>query len=211
MPSFRNLVALLATRVYQRQVVLEFPLPVLERRARLLKPLPEGYEVSQPTSDADYAVWADLLNEEPGFSSWTAERIRSELVSRLIDPRAATLIRHNGRAVACGCVVDASTRRRRIAHGMYLFVAPSYRARTAIAYYITFWTMRICVELNYDKVIAMTDSTRLSALMLYLSNDCVPVKNSLYAHIQWYRIEKRLRPTLRALARRKSRTAATSH
>ena len=205
MPSFRSLVRVLGNRIYQPQVMLEFPRAVVEKQARMLPPLREGYEIRHPSTEAECESWAALLNEDPGFGTWTPERIKAELLSKLIDPRAATLLLHQGRPIACGCFIDASTRRKRVALGMFLYVAPAYRGRAEVAQSITYLTMPICFELGCDRVIGTTDPTRLSVLLLHLRNGALPIKNSLYSHIQWYRIFKRLRPTLDALARRKSR------
>ncbi len=196
----------MASLIYQRHVMFEFPIPVIAARMRGLPELKEGYEMRMPRDEADYVALARLLNEEPGFGIWTPERVRTELMARVLDdPRAANLILYMGEPVACGFVIDASTNRRRIAHGMYLYIAPAHRGRSSLAYLCAYRTLGVCVERGYDRVIAVTDPARLPALQLYLSSGCIPVHGSLFSYVQWHRIRRHLRPTLTVAQRRARR------
>ncbi len=125
-----------------------------------------------------------------------------ELLSKLAHPKAATLVLYDGVPVATGFATDESTRRRKIAHGMYLYIVPAHRGRSKLAAFIMYTTLGVCVEAGYDQVLAFTDPTRLSALLLYLSNGARPVKQSLSCWWRWRKIERRLAPALKRAARR---------
>lgn len=208
MPSLRNSFRLLASFVYQRQLVFAFPVAMIERAGRMLPTLPEGYESRVVATAADRAAVAALLTEDGQFGAWTAERVKVELLDRLIDPQAALLIVADGQPVACASVIDASTRRKRIAELMYLYVTPTHRGRNSMAFYVTFRTLGRVMKHNYIKVIGATDPWRLPALNFYLANGCVPVKNSLYSYLQWSRVMKKLRPGLVASPRWQARKEA---
>jgi hypothetical protein len=208
-----SLIRFALSKIYHRHILYSFPIPVLAQRMQDVPPPKAGYELRVPQTTADYEAWAELLNEDGGFGRWSSERIKSELVSRLVDPRAAVLMFYKGEAVACGCATDASTPRRRIAHGMYLYVRPAHRGPVhrgtkSVAYFVTFRALGFCVEHGYEQVLGATDPNRLSALLLYLSNDGVPVRNSLYSYVQWYRVKKQLSPIISTSARRRLRTAS---
>ena len=206
MPSLTNVTRLLVAFFYRPRVIYEFPIAVLDNGRKSLGPLPEGYEYRVAT-EADCAVIASLLSSDPGFGTWTAERVKVELFDRLIDPRAATIMLFKGTPVGCGFVTDASTRRRRIAYGMYLYLMPAHRGKKSVTNCCVFRTFAPAVDLNYDLALGESDLSRLSVLLLHLSNGCVPVKNSLYSYIQWFQIERRLGPTLTALTKRQTRKA----
>lgn len=204
MPPLKNVPRLLVNAVYQRLVTFVFPIAVIERRWKFLPALPDGYECRAVATPADCAAVAGLLAQDSGFGAWTAERVKVELLDRLIDPRAALLILFEGKPVACASVIDASTRRMRIAELMYLYIAPAHRGRHSLASYVTYRTLGEALNLNYDRVIGMTDPWRFPALLFYLSNGCVPLKTSLYSHVQWLRVERRLQPTLAKLSKRQT-------
>ncbi|MDB5392824.1 MAG: hypothetical protein JWM91_330 [Rhodospirillales bacterium] len=195
MRTFKSIVSFAKSKIFHHHVFFEFPIPVLAERRRHLPILAEGYELRVPETDVDCEAWARLISEDPGFGAWTAGRVRSELMAHLIDSRAASLILYRGEAVGCACVIDASTATRRIAHLMYLYVRPSHRGKS-LGVVLTYETLGICVDRGYHKVIAVTDPPRLSALLMYLSNGCRPIRNSLYSYVQWFRITQRLAPAL---------------
>ena len=203
MPSLRTLARLLAGTVYQRHVIFQFPIAAIERGLRCLPALPGGYECRVVATPADCTAVAGLLTEDGGFGTWTAERVKDELLDRLIDPRAASLILFEGKPVACASVIDVSTRRKRIAELMYLYVTPTHRNRHSVAFYVTYWTLGGTIDLHYKQVIGMTDPWRLPALCFYLSNGCVPLKTSLFSYLQWLRIMRRLQPRLELLSKRR--------
>jgi hypothetical protein len=199
-----KIVRVLAARTYRRQIALEFPLEVIAERSRELPALPAGYEVHQPPHPGDAQAIATLLQQEPGFGDWTEVRVQDEILARLAYPLAATLILHNGSPAAFGYVTDGSTRRKRVAHGMYLYVAPAYRSRTQVAIYITYGTFRPAAAAGYQQVVAYTDPERLSALLLYLSTGARPLRDTISSIWQWRRIMRRLAPALRRLARQRA-------
>ena len=180
---------------------------MIERGRRALPHLPEGYECRVAGGEADCAAIASLITEDSGFGVWTAERVKAELFDRQVGPGAGLMMLFKEKLVGCGFVVDASTRRKRIAHGMYLYIVPAYRGVKSISHTIIYRAFGAAIDLGYDKMIATTDTWRFPALFLYLSIGCVPVKNSLFSYMQWSRIDRRLRPTLMALAKRQARMA----
>jgi len=199
----------LASRLIRRAFALivrphvgfEFSGPmILEQRRKTSAPT--GYEVRQPPHPGDEASIAALLNQEPGYGLWTAERVRTDLLDRLAAPDSATLILHRGVPVAVCFATDESTLRRKIAHGMYLYVVAQHRGRGTLAAYIVFTTLGACVDAGYDQIMAFTDATRLSALLLYLSSGARPVMQSLSCWWRWRKIKRRLAPALKRAARR---------
>jgi len=182
-------------------VGFEFPAAMLAEQRRRVKP-PPGYEVRQPPHPGDEASIASLLNREPGFGHWTEQRVRDELLSKLAHPKAATLVLHDGTPVATGFATDESTPRKKVAHGMYLYIVPSHRGRGALAAFVAYSTLGVCVDAGYEQVLGFTDPTRLSALLLHLSNGARPVKQSLSCWWRWRKIERRLAPALKRAARR---------
>jgi hypothetical protein len=187
--------------IVRPHVGYEFPAAMLLRERARAK-APPGYEVRQPPHAGDEACIAALLSQEPGFGAWSEQRVRDELLSKLAHPKAATLVLYDGVPVATGFATDESTRRRKIAHGMYLYIVPAHRGRSKLAAFIMYTTLGVCVEAGYDQVLAFTDPTRLSALLLYLSNGARPVKQSLSCWWRWRKIERRLAPALKRAARR---------
>lgn len=188
--------------IYQRQVKIEFPIEVLKKRGESLAPLPEGYTLKQPASKTDFALWAELLNSDGELGHWTGERVEREIWSKQISPRAGGLLFYKGEAIGCGSTRDISRGGKKTGMGMFLYLKQSYRGMNKLAYYITYSILHHFVLERYEKVIATTDPDRFSALALYLANGCVPVKDSLYSHIQWWRIYRRIGPALESLRKR---------
>ena len=195
-------------RIYRQHVGYEFPTDMLSQQRASLLALPDGYSVHQPLRDGDEAAVAELLNQEPGFGTWTEDRVRGELMARLAHPKAGTLVMYDGEPVALAFATDESTRRRKIAHGMYLYIVPAHRGRTKLAAFIVFDTLGHCVDAGYDQVLGFTDPTRLSALLLYLSNGVRPIYGSLGCYWHWRKIYRRLGPALERAARLRAAAAA---
>jgi hypothetical protein len=187
--------------------MVEFPVDEVRKSAAALPPLPKGFAAVIPTTEAHFSAWVALLNEEPGFGCWTMERLKTELLAKLV-PSAALLVLHEGRAIACACATDASTPRRKIAVGMFLYVVPKYRRKAEIAAVTTFGMLNQCVIHGYQEIVASTDPERLSALALYLSNGSRPVCRTFGSWLRWRRILKRLGPTLEKMQRRQARRRA---
>lgn len=188
--------------IYQSQVKIEFPIEVLKKRGESLLPLPEGYTARLPASRADFELWAELLNSDGELGHWTGERVEREIWANQISPKAGGLLFYNGEAVGCGSTCNISRGRKKTGMGMFLYLHQSHRGMNKLAYYITYSILYHFVLERYEKVIATTDPSRFSALALYLANGCVPVKDSLYSHIQWRRIYKRIGPALEGLKKR---------
>ena len=195
-------------RIYRRHVGYEFPADMLIRHRDSLPGLPDGYTVHQPLRDGDELMVAALLNQEPGFGAWTVERVRRELLAQLAHPKAGTLVMYGHEPVAVGFATDASTRHRKIAHGMYLYIAPSHRGRSKLSSFIVYDTLGHCVDAGYDQVLGFTDPTRLSALLLYLSNGVRPIYGSLSCYWHWRKIYRRLGPALERAMRHRAAAAA---
>jgi len=185
-------------RVYCRHVGLELPADVVRRGLSRLPPLPPGYTMRQPPDAADWPAVAGLLNREPGFGEWTAARVERELIARLASPRSGTVVFYGETAVAAGFVTAESRGGRRVAHGMYLGVAPEHRRRTPLAAIILFTTFGHCLDGGYEQLLAFTDPDRLPALRLYLSNGMRPLYRSLSCVWRWWWIRRRLAEPKRA-------------
>ena len=201
-------VRVIRDRIHRRHVGYEFPAQMLTKQRDSLPSLPEGYSVHQPLWDGDEPMVVDLLNREPGFGAWTGERVRRELLGRLAHPKSGTLVMYGGEPVAIGFATDESTRRRKIAHGMYLYIVPAHRGRTKLSSFIVFDTLGHCLDAGYDQVLGFTDPTRLSALLLYLSNGVRPIYGSLSCYWHWRKIYRRLGPALDRAARLRASAAA---
>ena len=205
-PLFSKLRGVVRAQLFAEQVLIEFPIEELRKRADALNSLPPGYSAIIPSTPAHFEAWAALLNEEPSFGHWTTQRIRDELLAELV-PNAALTIWHQQRAIACACAIRTGTASWRVATGMYLYVTPKYRRRADIAYATTYGMLYECVKSGYDQVVATTDPSRLSALALYLSNGSRPVRNTLIGWYRWRGILKRLGPTLAKMRERRARQA----
>jgi hypothetical protein len=196
----------LHTQFAETQLLIEFPPNEIRKHAEALPPLPPNFALLIPRSETDYVAWIALLNQETSFGHWTRERLQRDILARMV-PDAALMILDRGQPISCACAIDASTARRKIAVGMFLYVMPQYRARSEIAATTTFRMLYQTVSHGYDQVVATTDPERLSAIALYLSNGSRPVRRTLRSWLQWRRVLKRLRPTLAKLAARKARRA----
>lgn len=204
MNALKKIARSIAARIYRRQVGYEFPRAMLENSPPGSRLVPDGYEIRQPPSADDTETIANLLNQEPGFGTWDAARVRTDLLDRLAHPRAATLVLYDGEAVALGFATDASTRRKRIAHGMYLYVVPAHRRRSHLGAFVVYNTLGHCLDAGYDHVVAFTDEDRLSALLLYLSEGATPMHDCLSSYWKWRRIRRRLAPALQRMERQKN-------
>ena len=178
--------------LYRRHVGLEFPIETVLRERDALPALNAAYVVRQPPHLTDAQAVASLLNREPGFGVWTAARVEQELMARMAHPSAGTLIFHDGVPVATGFAIDESRGGRRVAHGMFLYVAPEHRGRSGLAAFILFDTFGSCADAGYGRVLAFTDASRLPALQLYLSKGAKPVPMSLACYWRWWRIRRQL-------------------
>jgi hypothetical protein len=203
--AFGRRLRYLAALLYQPQVKLQFPMDVLIRRVATLPATPPGYVVRSPSSDEDLTAWATLLNEDEGFPRWTAERVREDLVARQVAPDAATLVFHGGQLVGCASACDASTARPKEGVGMYLFLKPAHRGRSGLAELITLRTATFFVRERYERVLATSDPHRLSVLTLHLSLGFVPIRDSLWSYVQWWKIRRRLRRVVERKVRRQGR------
>jgi len=187
-------------RIYSRHIGLELPADVVRTSRSLLPPLPQGYVMRQPPAHTDLPAVAELLNQEPGYGVWTAERVERELMARLAHPRSGTIVLYGDTPVAVGFVTDESRRGKRIGHGMYLYVAPEHRRRTPLGAIILFTTFGYCVDAGFDRLLVFTDPDRLPALRLYLSNGMRPLYRSLACVWRWWRIHRRIAAAARKRA-----------
>ena len=188
---------------YRKQVQIEFPIPVLRNYINNQWNLPDGYTLRSPDRDIDLQAWADLLNMDKEFGHWTPERIEVDIISNLIAPDAASLLFYKQQLVGSANTMDCSSRKREFGIGMWLMMRESHRGKKELANATTYRTMSYFAKMDYDKAVAFTDPERLSAIYLYLSKGCLPVYDSLFSFIHWYRINKRLKPVLERARRRK--------
>lgn len=164
--------------------------------------LSENMLVTSCETDEHVDRWAEILNRDPGFGKWDSDRIRTELISTLVTPDSSTLIFDGDTLIGCSCLVDWD-RRKRMAAGMYMILDPKYRGRKKLSYILTFRTLSYLHKADeYDSVLVTTDPERKSALLIYLRYGGKPIRDSLYSFVQWHRIEKRLRPTIKKLEAR---------
>jgi hypothetical protein len=203
----RSLVRKVRARLHTPQITMEFPTEEVAKRFSDLPPFPAGFSSVVPTTPEHFASWIDLLNEEPVFYTWTMERLKNEVLDNMVSATAASLIFHQGRAIACSCAIDGSTKRHRIALGMYLYVSPKYRARTSLAYILTILALHHGLMAGYERLWANTFPDRLSALAIYLSIGCRPVYRTLSSPWQWRKVRKRLGPVVEKMKRRDGRRA----
>jgi hypothetical protein len=209
-PGLATVVAQLRARLYNPQITMAFPVEEVAKRAASLPQLPKGFSLIVPASERDFALWIDLLNEEPSFGQWTRERLEREILANMVSPTAASLILHEGRGIGCSCAIDGSTRDKRIAYGMYLYIAPKYRARTAFSYILTILALHHGLAVGYPNLWANTYPDRLSALAIYLSIGCRPVYRTLSSVLQWRNVRKRLGPAVEQMKRRDERRLAAA-
>jgi GNAT superfamily N-acetyltransferase len=197
----RDLIRRLGARLYQRQVKFRIPPEVIERNLRSLPPLPAGYSARSPRPGEDLARWAALLNGEgAGFGAWTPERVQREVVSRLIRPDAATLLFRGDELVGCATTDSTTSWGKRIGLGMFLYVQPRHRAKD-LSRTVIYRTLAHFLGGGFDRVVATTDPTRLSALAIYLAEGYLPVYDSLLSPFQWWRARRRLGPAAERLRR----------
>lgn len=184
---------------------MDFPIAVLCPYVDREWDLPEGYTVCSPNKATDLREWGELLSREKGFGKWTPERVKTEIVDRMIAPNAGSLLYYNGRLVGCCATVDKSTKRKKIGLGMWLVLDSSHRGLKSLSHALSFRTSAFFVGAGYDKVYAYTDEDRLSAIYLYLKIGAVPAYDSLSSFFKWRRILKRLRPLIERAEKRTSR------
>jgi hypothetical protein len=189
---------------YHKQVQINFPIPILRQYIDYKWHLPEGYKICSPDANVDLKAWADLLNLDGQFGQWTSEKVKSDIVSQMITPDAASLMFFKNHLVGCSSSIDQSSPKCKLGIGMWLMINPSHRGKRKIVHALTFRSLAIFAMLNYDKVVAFTDAYRLPAIYFYLSNGCLPEYDSLYSFIQWWRIKKRLKPALERAKSHKS-------
>ena len=197
MDIIKNKLKYFSTFFYSRQVRLSFPVLTIEKYVNYQWQLPEGYILVSPSKDVDCQAWAALLNSDSNFGMWTPARVKTEIIDRMIMPDAGSLLYYNGELIGCSSTMDGSKHGRRLGVGMWLFLTPNHRGTKRLAHALTYRTLSFFVKAGYDKIIAYTDSTRLPALYLYLSNGAVPNYNSIISFFIWHKILKRLRPLLK--------------
>lgn len=190
---------------YRKQVQINFPIPILRQYIDYKWNLSEGYKICSPGANVDLKAWADLLNLDGQFGQWTSEKVKSDIVSQMITPDAASLVFFKNHLVGCGSTIDQSSPKCKLGIGMWLMINPSHKGKREIVHALIFRSMASFARLNYDKVVAFTDAYRLPAIYFYLSNGCLPEYDSLYSFIQWWRIKKRLKPALERVKSQKSK------
>ena len=194
---------------FPKQVKLDFPVAMLAECVGREWNLPEGYTMVSPNEETDLQEWADLLNGDKGFGSWTPERVKGEIVDHMITPHAGTLMYYQGRLIGCSSTVDKSTKRKKIGIGMWLVLEPSHRGLNRLAHALSYRTLAFFVAAGYDKIYAYTDENRLSAIYLYLTIGAVPAYDSLSSFVKWRRIFKRLKPLMKRAEKRARKTHNT--
>jgi len=180
--------------IYSEQVKINFPISTLMKYVDHKWKVPEGYILRSPDESTNLKEWAELLNSDGDFGTWTPEKIKTEIIDKMIDNRAGTLLYYKDRLIGCATTVGSLC--GRVGVGMWLFLAPSHRNVKGLAHSLTYRTLAFFVKAKFDKVIAYTDSDRLSAIYLYLSNGAEPAYDSISSFLKWRRILKRLKPLL---------------
>lgn len=179
--------------LYRKQVKIVFPMHIVSRYLDRKWSLPDGYLLRSPVDDSDVQPWADLLNSDPGFGCWTGEKVKSDILSHLIAPDAASLLFYKNRLVGCCNTYDCSTVKEKIGKPMWLIIDEAHRGR-GLGRTVYFRTLAFFAREHYQRVVGFTDPSRLTALRFYLSEGYVPAYDSLYSVIHWWKIKKRLKP-----------------
>jgi hypothetical protein len=165
--------------------------------------LPDGYRIVSYSPEVDLAAWADLLNSEgAGFGEWSADRVRDEIVSKIVSPDLTAFIYYKDTLVGCGVLYDCSTKKVRMCVGMWLLVHKAHRGNLKLAHAITYRAMSFATVHGYAKVFAYTDPYRLPVLYFYLTTGVIPEYNSLYSVYKWWSIKRKLRPLLERAKKR---------
>ena len=178
--------------LYRRQVEFTFPIDMLARFRGHDWSLPEGYSLSSPHKGSDLDAWAELLDSDGGFGVWDGERIKSDILSHLIAPDAASLLFYHDELIGCFCTYDCSSRGHKRGFGMWFIIAANHRGR-GLSYALCFRTLYCFVREGYEEVLLSTDPQRLPALNFYLSHGAEPLYSSLFSYLQWRRIKRRIR------------------
>lgn len=189
--------------IYRRQIKLEYPMALLRRYVDHDWRLPPGYRLCSPDSGTDRQAWADLLNSDGQFGSWTAARVEKDILQRLIHPQAASLLYFHDELVGCCCACDDSYGSSRIAMGMWLMLKSSHSVKEQLAKALVFRSGAFAAALGYHQAIGYTDTHRLAAIYLHLSSGAVAQYDSLSSFLKWWKVKRRLKKVLHRSRQRK--------
>lgn len=199
----------LRTVIYQNQVKMYYDVKqIIHLYKKYQTPVP-GFIFKSYDDDNELADWIALLNRDEGFGTWTEQRLRSELLSILVSPRSTTLLYHGERLIGCACLVKMPDDPRS-AQGMFMYLDKQFRGSRKLSHRLTFRTLHFIVDSpDLERVLVTTDPERLSALLIYLHSGAKPQYSSLYSHVQWRRIYRRLGPVLKRMDRENAKKPAS--
>jgi len=181
--------------LYRKQIKIVYPVHTFTQYVGYQWVLPDGYTLCSPGHDTDLQSWASLLNSEPGFGTWTREKVASAILPHLIAPDAASLLFYKGRLIGCCSTHDCSTAQKKIGKLMWLVIDPAHRGM-GLGRIVNNRTLAFFAREHYALVLGFTDPDRLTALRLYFSIGCMPGYDSLYSFVHWRKVKKNLRAGL---------------
>ena len=120
-----------------------------------------------------------------------------------MSPGAASLLYHKNELIGCCSACDDSYDGKKIASGMWLMLKQPHYGRDNLARTLVFRTGAFVVEADYHRAIGYTDTFRLSAIYLHLSQGGVPVYDCLSSYFKWWVVKRRLRKLIDRFNRRK--------
>ena len=198
--QLRTFVTRVLARLYQEQlamVIPAHPAPTVHR-------IPAGYSIRGIESQADTTRWAHLLNAESGFGRWDEARINDEIIGDLISPESVLLLFSQEVLIGCAAICKGDRHRSGTSTGMYFVIDPKHRGQFQISAAMVQRAVILTGQAGYSGMFISTFPDRLSALALYLSLDARPIRSSLWSHVQWASVLRRVRPVTERLRQRQA-------
>lgn len=202
----RSIYRRLRAAIYQQQVKMYLSRAQVLRVWESYPATAPGLVVKSCDDERELAAWVELLNREEGFGVWSEQRLRTDLLDMLVSPRSTTLVYDGERLIGCACLVRVPGDPR-TAQGMFMYLDKAYRGSRRLGHLMALRTLAFVDDRpGLDRTLITTDPERLSALLIYLQLGAEPIRDSLYAFVQWRRIYRRLGPVLQRMAQREGLT-----
>lgn len=185
--------------IYREQVICLLP----SARGWPADMLPVGMTIRLLEGEADFPAWIDLLNVDAGFGRWDEARLRSDILDHLLRPNSVAMICKEGSLIGVVAAVRTVFRRRSMATGTFLIVAPKWRGNYRLALALLYATQDMVAAAGEDMILVATYPDRLSAIALYLARGAQPCYVCLWSVVQWFRLRRRLGPVVGKLGGRR--------